>query len=74
MTFRKWPRSHRGLLYPYWETQILHCQQSHISPAIRLRRFDNEEAKMIEDLKARLHFLQAIQKLDTERVEPLQSI
>ncbi len=42
--------------------------------ALPLPKSVAEEAKMIEDLQAQLHFVQAIQKLDTEGVEPLQSI
>lgn len=35
---------------------------------------DVEEARMISDLQSQLHFVQAIQRVDTEGVEPLQSI
>lgn len=42
--------------------------------ALPLPKTNTEEAKMIKDLEAQLRFVQAIQKLDTEGVEPLQCI
>ena len=42
--------------------------------ALPLPKTNAEEAKMIKDLEAQLKFVQAIQKLDTEGVEPLQCI
>ncbi|MCJ1343885.1 hypothetical protein MMC31_002083 [Peltigera leucophlebia] len=42
--------------------------------ALPLPKTNAEEAKMIKDLEAQLRFVQAIQKLDTEGVEPLQCI
>ena len=42
--------------------------------ALPLPKSEAEEAKMIEDLQAQLRFVQAIQEVDTEDVEPLQSI
>lgn len=37
-------------------------------------RSDEEQASMLRDLKSQLRFVQAVQKVDTEGVEPLQSI
>lgn len=42
--------------------------------ALPLPKTNTQEAKMIKDLEAQLKFVQAIQKLDTEGVEPLQCI
>lgn len=42
--------------------------------ALPLPKTNAEEAKMIKDLEAQLQFVQAIQKLDTEGVEPLECI
>ena len=42
--------------------------------ALPIPRSEAEEAKMIKDLQSQLKFVQAIQKVDTGGVEPLQSI
>lgn len=42
--------------------------------ALPLPRSDEEETSMMTDLKSQLRFVQAVQKIDTERVEPLRSI
>lgn len=42
--------------------------------ALPLPSSDEEEASMMTDLKSQLRFVQAVQKVDTEGVEPLQSI
>ncbi|KAL2046925.1 hypothetical protein N7G274_000943 [Stereocaulon virgatum] len=42
--------------------------------ALPLPASEVQEAKMIKDLKSQLKFVQAIQQVDTEDVEPLQSI
>lgn len=42
--------------------------------ALPLPASENEEARMMGDLEAQLRFVQAVQKVDTEGVEPLQSI
>lgn len=42
--------------------------------ALALPSSDEEEASMMTDLKSQLRFVQAVQKVDTEGVEPLQSI
>lgn len=42
--------------------------------ALPLPKSEAEEARMISDLQSQLHFVQAIQKVDTKNVKPLQSI
>ena len=42
--------------------------------ALPLPKSPEQEAKMIKDLQAQLKFVQAIQEVDTEGVEPLQTI
>lgn len=42
--------------------------------ALPLPKTNAEEAQMIKDLEAQLQFVQALQRLDTEGVEPLQCI
>lgn len=42
--------------------------------ALPLPTSEAQEAKMIKDLQSQLKFVQAIQQVDTEGVEPLQSI
>lgn len=42
--------------------------------ALPLPKSEQEELRMIEDLQSQLHFVQAIQKVDTDGVKPLQSI
>lgn len=42
--------------------------------ALPLPKTNVEETKMIKDLEAQLRFVQAVQKLDTEGVEPLQCV
>lgn len=42
--------------------------------ALPLPKTNAEETKMIKDLEAQLRFVQAVQKLDTEGVEPLQCV
>ena len=42
--------------------------------ALPLSKSSVEKARMINDLQSQLHFVQAIQRVDTERVKPLQSI
>lgn len=42
--------------------------------ALPLPVSDNEETSMIKDLQSQLHFVKAIQKVNTDGVEPLQSI
>lgn len=42
--------------------------------ALPLPQSDSEEARMITDLQSQLQFVQAIQKVNVDGVEPLQSI
>ena len=42
--------------------------------ALPLPESEDQEAKMIKDLQSQLKFVRAIQEVDTEGVEPLQSI
>lgn len=42
--------------------------------ALPLPESENEEARMIKDLQSQLHFVKAIQKVNTDGVKPLQSI
>ncbi|MCJ1464750.1 hypothetical protein MMC07_003363 [Pseudocyphellaria aurata] len=42
--------------------------------ALPLPRSEEEEASMMKDLTSQLRFVQAVQQVDTEGVEPLQSI
>lgn len=42
--------------------------------ALPLPETDNEETQMLKDLESQLRFVKAIQKVDTEGVEPLVSI
>ena len=42
--------------------------------ALPLPESEDQEARMIKDLQAQLKFVRAIQEVDTEGVEPLQSI
>lgn len=53
------------------QTQLHHLLRL---SALPLPRSDEEEAEMMTDLKSQLRFVQAVQKVDTEGVEPLQSI
>lgn len=53
------------------QTQLHHLLRL---SALPLPRSDKEEAEMMTDLKLQLQFVQAVQKVDTEGIEPLQSI
>ena len=58
------------------ESQISREKLHHLLrlSALPLPTSDAEESRMIKDLESQLHFVQAIQKIDTVGVEPLQSI
>ena len=57
-------------------TKITQKQLHHLLrlSALQLPKNEEEEAKMIQILESQLHFVQAIQSVDTTGVEPLQSI
>ena len=57
-------------------TSISKAQLYHLLrlSALPLPKSPEEETKMIKDLQAQLKFVQAIQEVDTEGVEPLQMI
>ena len=57
-------------------TKITQKQLHHLLrlSALQLPKNEEEEAKMIQTLESQLHFVQAIQSVDTTGVEPLQSI
>ena len=75
---------------PYWSVKSLFKsdESSASTPAITQKQLHHllrlsalplptseaQEAKMIKDLQSQLKFVQAIQQVDTEGVEPLQSI
>ncbi|MCJ1426802.1 hypothetical protein MMC29_004705 [Sticta canariensis] len=58
------------------QPEISQAQLHHLLrlSALPLPRSDEEEASMMTDLKSQLRFVQAVQKVDTEGVEPLQSV
>lgn len=58
------------------QPEISQAQLHHLLrlSALPLPRSDEEEASMMTDLKSQLRFVQAVQKVNTEGVEPLQSI
>ena len=57
-------------------TKITQKQLHHLLrlSALQLPKDEEEEAKMIQTLESQLHFVQAIQSVDTTGIEPLQSI
>jgi aspartyl/glutamyl-tRNA(Asn/Gln) amidotransferase C subunit len=58
------------------KTKISQKQLHHLLrlSALPLPKSPEEEAKMISDLESQLHFVEAIQAVDTTGIEPLQSI
>ncbi len=58
------------------EVSITQGQLHHLLrlSALPLPQSESEEARMIKDLQSQLHFVRAIQKVNTDGVEPLQSI
>ena len=57
-------------------TKITQKQLHHLLrlSALQLPKDEEEETKMIQTLESQLHFVQAIQSVDTTGIEPLQSI
>lgn len=58
------------------EVSITQKQLHHLLrlSALPLPESESEEVRMIKDLQSQLHFVKAIQKVNTDGVEPLQSI
>ena len=58
------------------ESSITPAQLHHLLrlSALPLPKSESEETKMIQDLRSQLKFVQAIQKVNTDGVEPLQCI
>lgn len=61
---------------PLQEVSITQKQLHHLLrlSALPLPESESEEVRMIKDLQSQLHFVKAIQKVNTDGVEPLQSI
>ena len=65
------PERSAGPIEPVTKAQLHHFLRL---SALPLPKSDEEEQKMIRDLQAQLRFVKAVQRVDTEGIEPLQSI